>query len=38
MNGKKAKKLRKIAKSIGIGQPEVAVKKIYERLKTLKTK
>lgn len=38
MNGKKAKKLRKIAKSIGIGQPEVTVKKIYERLKTLKTK
>ncbi len=38
MNGKKSKKLRKIAKSIGLGQPEIAVKKIYFRLKTLKTK
>ena len=37
MNGKKAKKLRKIAKSIGLGQPTTAVKKIYDRLKTLKT-
>lgn len=38
MNGKKAKKLRKIANGIGVWQPEVVVNKIYERLKKIKTK
>lgn len=36
MNGKKSKKLRKIAQSIGIGQSPQEVYKIYSRLKTIK--
>lgn len=36
MNGKKSKKLRKISKSIGVGQPELVVKKYIIDLKQLK--
>jgi len=36
MNGKKAKKLRKLAKIISAKQDDKSVKKVYNRLKTIK--
>lgn len=36
MNGKKAKKLRRLSKIIAIGKPASEAKKVYNRLKTVK--
>ena len=36
MNGKKAKKLRRISNALGIGKTKSEKKKIYKRLKTIK--
>ena len=38
MNGKKAKKLRRLSKVIAINQPDGEAEKNYKRLKTVKSK
>lgn len=37
MNGKKAKKLRRISKVLAVGKPPSEQKRIYNNLKTIKT-
>lgn len=36
MNAKKAKKLRKVARAITVGQPPGETEKVYKRLKSIK--